>query len=374
MSSGRKRTRSPDPPSSSKTAKTNVAVTKEIAVIEKHRDSWKLSDDDANYAIALMKADGLTDDEMKDDLRVFLYAKGIMKDKSKAVRKEEFDNLLNPDGAMVSDKVRKKLKLARERLRRIVVKGEVGKNFNEEASLFDAFVTNHPEWGPGKSFVVFRDHELLKDKPHAYVERVQLSGLCYMHAPVILQHFLVAMFSDDAIPMLDMAIYLKKHISAKLLERRIWDDEGGDSQTFLKNILVKTPTPMFLARSGTDELESYLKSFGPALISRFEVEEAFDSVNWQHIGSMTTASKGNHAMVLVGIRKEGDATRYLVQNWWKKKAFVEMDGEYLSACGAVVNFVQTQQTAMGAYPNNAHDHVECEMLDAQETFNSEMSF
>jgi hypothetical protein len=110
------------------------------------------------------------------------------------------------------------------------------------------------------------------------------------------------------------------------------------------------------------------------LISRFEVEEAFDSVDWQHIGSMTTASKGNHAMVLVGIRKEGDATRYLVQNWWKKKAFVEMDDEYLSACGALVNFVQTQQTAMGAYPTNAHDHVECEMLDAQETFNSEMSF
>lgn len=30
-------------------------------------------------------------------------------------------------------------------------------------------------------------------------------------------------------------------------------------------------------------------------------------------------------MVLVGIRIEGNSTRYLVQNGWKKKTFVEMD-------------------------------------------------
>jgi hypothetical protein len=247
----------------------------------------------------------------------------------------------------------------------------VGKNFGAEANLFDAFVAEHPEWGPGKSFVVFRDHELLKGKPHAYVERVQLSGLCYMHAPITLQHYLVAMSSNDAIPMLDMAEYLKKHMSAEALERRIWDDEGGDSETFLKQILVKHPAPVFLTRCGQEELEPYLISFGPALISGFEVEEAFDSGNWQHIGPMTTALKGEHAMVLVGMRKEGDATRYLIQNWWKKKAFVEVDGEYLSACGAYVNFVQTRQTAMGPYPTNTHEHVECEMLDAQEIYNLE---
>ena len=29
---------------------------------------------------------------------------------------------------------------------------------------------------------------------------------------------------------------------------------------------------------------------------------------------------------------------------------------------------------MSSYPTNGHDHVECEMLDAHETFDSEMSF
>ena len=193
------------------------------------------------------------------------------------------------------------MKAARERLSRIVVKGEVGKNFEKGASLFDDFVSKHPEWGPGKSFVVFRDHELLKNKPHAYVERVQLSGLCYMHAPIILQHYLVAMHSQTAVPMLDMAVYLKVHMAAEALEDRIWRDKGGDSKMFLKRILVQHSPPILLSRTGEAELESYLKSFGPGLISGFDVELAFDSDDWQHVGSRTTASKGHHAMVLVGI-------------------------------------------------------------------------
>ncbi|KAI3629735.1 hypothetical protein MIR68_011170 [Amoeboaphelidium protococcarum] len=129
-----------------------------------------------------------------------------------------------------------------------------------------------------------------------------------MHAPVTLQHYLVAMFSDDAVPMLDMAVDLKKHLSAIQLERRIWYDEGGDSQTFLKSILMQQPAPVLLPRAATDEIVSYLKSFGPALISRFEVEEAFDSADWQHLEALTTALNGFHAMVLVGVRKEDNAS------------------------------------------------------------------
>ena len=78
-------------------------------------------------------------------------------------------------------------------------------------------------------------------------------------------------------------------------------------------------------------------------------------------------------MVLVGVRKEGIETRYLVQNWWKKKAFVEMDGEYLRSCWPLFTFVKTPQTAMGSYTTSDHDHVECEMLDAQDIYNLEMS-
>ncbi|KAI3662540.1 hypothetical protein MP638_000650 [Amoeboaphelidium occidentale] len=294
------------------------------SLIEQRRESWDLSDGDAVSAIARMKADGLTVEEMKEELRVFLYAKGILRDEETEIRKRRFDNLLYPDKARVSVDARLKLGAARQ--------------------------------------------------PHAYAERVQLSGLCYMHAPVILQHYLVAMHSEKQVPMLDMAVYLKKYMPAESLEDRIWKNQGGDSEAFLRQILLKQPAPKLLPRSGSQEMESYLKSFGPALISRFSVEEAFDSEEWQHLGPSTEATMGKHAMVLVGIRQEGGSTRYLVQNWWEKKAFVETDGAYLAAREALINFVQTPQTAMGSYPTNAHNHVECEMLDAQETFNSEGSF
>jgi hypothetical protein len=36
----------------------SAAVITEIAVIEKRRDFWKLSDDDANSAMELLEADG----------------------------------------------------------------------------------------------------------------------------------------------------------------------------------------------------------------------------------------------------------------------------------------------------------------------------
>jgi hypothetical protein len=321
-----------------------------------------------------MEADGLTEDEMKDDLRVFLYAKGIMRDKVTVVRKVEFDNLLNPDGAMVSDEGRKKLKSARERLRRIVEKGETGRNFDmekKEKSLFHVFVENHPEWGPENSFVVFRDHQFLTDKPHAYVERVQLSGLCYMHAPVILQHYLVAMYSDNPVPMLDMAVYLKKHMSADALERHIWLNKGGDSRVFLEKILIQDPAPVFDSHSAKHDLGSPLRQYGPGLVSGFKVEKRFNSSLWKHIGAQKINSTGLHAMVLVGIRMEGNDPRYLIQNWWSKKPFVEVDSDYLESCGAFIHFVKVAQHQMGEFPTNSYDHVECEMLDAEETFDPE---
>eukprot|EP01125_Pyxidicula_operculata_P022573 TRINITY_DN9356_c0_g1_i1.p1 TRINITY_DN9356_c0_g1~~TRINITY_DN9356_c0_g1_i1.p1 ORF type:complete len:101 (-),score=14.17 TRINITY_DN9356_c0_g1_i1:23-289(-) len=49
-------------------------------------------------------------------------------------------------------------------------------------------------------------------------------------------------------------------------------------------------------------------------------------------------------MALVGYRKVGDKVFYLLQNWWKKKQFVEVDEEYLENSFANVYFVETPQT------------------------------
>ncbi|KAI3650455.1 hypothetical protein MP228_003936 [Amoeboaphelidium protococcarum] len=144
-----------------------------------------------------------------------------------------------------------------------------------------------------------------------------------------------------------------------------------DPRAFLVNILAQNANPRLLNRSGGDEMESCLKSFDPALVLAFRVEEAFDSDTWQHLGRSSVEAKGYHAMMLVGVIKEDDQYRYLLQNWWKRKALVEVDAECLQSCFASITFVQTPQTSIGSFPTNASEHVECEMLDAQETFTSE---
>lgn len=98
---------------------------------------------------------------------------------------------------------------------------------------------------------------------------------------------MVAMNAEKQVAMLDMGLYLKKFTPAESLEDRVWKDYGEDSETFLRQIMLKQPAPNLLSRRGNQEMEAYLKSNGPALM----------------------------------------------------------------------NFVQTQQTSMGFYPANSHNHV-----------------
>jgi hypothetical protein len=220
--------------------------------------------------------------------------------------------------------------------------------------------------------VIFRDHEKLSGKPHALVERFQLSGgLCYMHARIVLQHYLVAMQRYDHVPMLDLALYLRRFMSSNDLKTYFWDNIGGDSKQFLKSILL--PNSDTICESLESELLQALHEYGPGLVQGFQVEDAFiKSRNWQYLGRRKGEFIGLHSMVLVGIRKEGQSFRFLLQNWWKFKPFVEVDISYMNSCEAVVRFVVTPQHKMGDFPTNLYDHVECELLDAPENIAPEM--
>jgi hypothetical protein len=170
-------------------------------------------------------------------------------------------------------------------------------------------------------------------------------------------------------------------MSADELEQHIWKNRGRDSRQFLKEILHSGSDTSFYSISSSvlekhrdSDLKSLMDNYGPALIQGFQVDSKFNSGSWQHIGRDTAAFLGSHAMVLIGYRYSEDGQlRFLIQNWWKKKPFVEIDSAYLKACDALVHFVETPQTEMGDYPMNMHDHVECEMLDSPEHFAPEMS-
>ena len=216
-------------------------------------------------------------------------------------------------------------------------------------------------------------------KEHALVERVQKSGLCYMHAGVVLQHYLVAMNNATLIPMLDMVQYFRKYMSRDNLYNHIWNDHGGDSAIFLERILKIRPgsgdTLTFVNQFlSSEDIDKHLREFGPALVSGFEVNRDFVASNsWQHVGSYDYEEPvGYHAMVLVGSRLEKGQRRYLLQNWWSKKPYIEVDAAYLGSSYARITFIETKQLEMGDYPSNDHAIVECS-LDTSERFMPERS-
>jgi hypothetical protein len=282
-------------------------------------------------------------------------------------RKDEFDRLLNPDTPAMAQ--------AKERLTRIVTTGETSpqRSTLERNSFFEEFIQRHPEWAASKDvFVIFRDHPKLKGKPHAHVERYQLSGLCYMHAPVVMQHYLLAMNTKEQTPMLDMIKYIRQHMSPENLYAHIWEDKGSSSYHFLMGILAEHPLPAEIKTVPVDALLSVnlaqcLMRFGPGLVSFFKVTPAFFEVdNWSHTGPVTEDHRGYHAMLLVGHREHNGESRFLLQNWWRSKPYVEVDLANLESSGCSILFVKKPQSRMCDFPTNMETMVECDVDVSEE--------
>jgi hypothetical protein len=195
-----------------------------------------------------------------------------------------------------------------------------------------------------------------------------------MHACVVVQHYLVAMNNHKEIPMLNMAEYLKKYMPGERLYQHIWNNKGGDSLDFLESIWKEKPESESIIhcsnRSDLDSMDGYLQSYGPGLVSGFAVEKNFTGDDWQHLGKYNVENfKGRHAMVLVGYRIVDEKKRYLLQNWWKSKPYVEVDVDYLISSKATIHFIKEKQEKMGDYPTNNDAFVECETgIDASENF------
>jgi hypothetical protein len=336
-----------------------------------YADEWKLGRSEIDDAEELFAQDYANDySQVTSKLLLFLYAKGILTKADSVIRMRSFQLLLAAGTP--------ELKEALERLKTIVEIGETTPTRNklEAESVFDAFGDEHPEWKHNDSFVLFRDHPRLLRKSHALVERLQKSGLCYMHAGVVVQHYLVAMGNDCEVPMLNIAEYLKKYMSGDSLYDHIWNNKGGDSLGFLESILKEKPRVGGIVSRYTthglrdDDLDRLLKRYGPGLVSGFAVAKDFDGSDWQHLGHYEVDKfEGYHAMVLVGCRVVDGKKRYLLQNWWKKKPYIEVDVDYLLSSKAAVHFIKKTQSGMGDYPTNHESLVECEAgIDASENF------
>jgi hypothetical protein len=227
----------------------------------------------------------------------------------------------------------------------------------EEA--FAKFLESCPTWSAEGVVLFFNRYSHV---PNLKVLRRQRTGLCYMHAPVVLQHYLVSIYNsrhnfENNLKMIDVALFIAKHWKGQPLLRYLLggeDSKGGGSIEFLKQInyhiedfsyepfIILDPIHF---RSKVDEKCEYLMTRlieVPMLVSNFEVDENFarggiSFLDQRILASKTEKPNGRHAMLLIGIRRDQKyGWVFLLQNWWKTRFFIEVSAKYMSLSGAFI--------------------------------------
>ena len=224
-----------------------------------------------------------------------------------------------------------------------------------------------------QSFVFFRDHAKVKALSKAAREQLKVTriqpsaGLCYTHAPAVLQHNLVTVHSGgEHHEMLNVAKYIVKFFEADTIYDHVVKNKGGPSEAFLKNIMgLKGGDTAALTIIAEYEAESAecvakaLETYGVGLVSEFKVEPAFQGKQVSFTArALRGKAVGLHAMTLVGHRENDGQHLFLLQNWWKEKQFIEVSAEYLAAARATITFVKKEVTEIPKeFPTN--DNVFC---------------
>lgn len=319
--------------------------------VQELSSKWKLTTGTVREAFAKAQ----TQHGTSDLGIVFLFAKGVMLDDLPAVRHATFDALLNPR--------EDKWKACRARLNRLVqLDGDKTWDTDPEGwQTLDDFRAAVPAWQDQDIFHLREGVSLPR--------RHQLSGLCYIHAPEVLQHYLVSLNQRHKanVGMIDMVKLVSQTYDAQQLQRHVFDNAGGSSHTVLQMILepgsaiVATEAAMY---------EQRLKQYGPGLVAMFAVHDDFHRAeSSSYDGSPTGKLIGHHAMVLIGARQDKASGKrwFLVQNWWKQSQFVELSETYLEACRATVFFVKTPQKQIPKeFPTQPHLIAENENVDKPE--------
>ncbi len=240
---------------------------------------------------------------------------------------------------------------------------------------------------PTTSYIFHLDHPKMKNRTHGLVQRHQLSGLSYMHAPHVLQHYLVCMETprNEVVGMIDMTRMIRETFNATDLQKHIFDDGGGSSLGMLQHILVPGELHIrqnvmelivrvgsMMANKGIEDIRfSTLEIYGPGLVQLFTVYEDFLDLNtMEYRGKPVGSRVGFHAMVLIGIRKgHGGGRHFLLQNWWSAKQFISVDEDYFFACQPMIFFCKTPQPEIPLeWPSQNHIYAENENLDKPEQY------
>jgi hypothetical protein len=292
--------------------------------------------EDAHYR---MLSDGFHED-LQQDISwglLFLYTKGLFPN-NKKTRIASFSGLLNPTSC--TDKTT--CENSRQRFLRLIrEEGEVQMEHAPE-NVHQFSSCEFPGYNSTNTFFLNYTDSL--------VQRSQRSGICYMHAAAVLQHYAIAKAKRDRNAnatlnhdMIDLVEHIRTNFSTTQLENYLFGTGGGGrAAEFLSSILQPDSVVGYdIALNDVDNLKNY----GPLLVYGFHVYDDFRNISQHHHYGRPQGSQsdGTHAMVLVGHRYQNGKSMFLLQNWWHQKQFVEVDIEYLRRCKANFAFVETRQ-------------------------------
>lgn len=218
-------------------------------------------------------------------------------------------------------------------------------SFDDE---FKKFCEKCPKWNTKDAVLFWKNYTHLNTLK---VLRRQLTGLCFMHAPVVLHHYMNTIQNgDNNYKMIDVAKYIHDNWPYQRIIDYIENDRGGDSISFLESIIGNIEKVDFLIpkldsdlfEKTCNKIRKLLKK-QPALVSGFEVDMNFHQDGVSFSGKRQQ-KYGNHAMLLIGIHRKKNLFKrneytFILQNWWKHRFFIEVSAEYFNSCNAKITFI-----------------------------------
>ena len=285
-----------------------------------------------------------SNDEQIEKRLKFLKEKGVMAKKHIIEREIKFHLLNYPSNASTNEE-KEHYQKCQNRLDRILnIKGdETSDTIPSEVQTFSNFCEKIPSWNSSATSYVFHRDDARVSTKDVLCQRAQLSGLCYIHGPDMLQHYLVSMNTKLSAPMIDISKLIRDSYDAEELESHIFEDKGRSSYQMLQRILEPDS---IVSSTKIEDIGMDLKQYGPLLVSGFRIYDDFyqyKSSAYHGEPKGIRKNGGTHSMIIIGARTENDKNYFLLQNWWKKMQFAEVDQIYLKKCEPILFYVETPQ-------------------------------
>ena len=178
------------------------------------------------------------------------------------------------------------------------------------------------------------------------VQRHQKCGSCFEQAPVVMARYVFWRNSAGAADhaQVDLTALMLRCRTAAELWAFVDADAGGSSLQslpYLTGLSGDDVVTIQKRKLTPDRLVKYYDRYGPGLISGLRVADdlTLPVRHDRHQAELYPVTKGLHAMVLVGYRRDAGQLLFLVQNWWKESQFLEVTSEYLQLRSASVSFI-----------------------------------